>query len=306
MLHALYRFSRRYSRVNKAGVRNWWRSYAASLGALMRLMSDRGYGEVETLRPRARSVNTAVIRLANADSNALETCFLGSRVSFQGSSRFEGRRGGAIDSVSLRNLYDLWLWFRIMCIHVFIMLVEFTKLSCQDWFCSLSYKFQCYTREYRWNLCRPRVDCLAIDNTFVAHIFQKLFILRIYERIIIKEYFRIRGGKGIWDWSNESYDRYKLPWSVSIEGVRNHLPVSCETISWKPAKEFLRFTSRASECSVIPFHLTVPMRMPVNGEWRRRKKERKVSPKESKIGRLALCFFLYSRFFVDMQGCVTV
>lgn len=36
---ALYRFSRRYSRVNKAGVRNWWRSYAASLGALMRLMS---------------------------------------------------------------------------------------------------------------------------------------------------------------------------------------------------------------------------------------------------------------------------
>lgn len=48
----------------------------------------------------------------------------------------------------------------------------------------------------------------------------------------------------VFDWfEGESYDRYKLPWLVSIEGVH---PLSGELRDNLLAKEFLRFTSSAS------------------------------------------------------------
>lgn len=177
------------------------------------------------------------------------------------------------------------------------MLVEFTSdiyIYTRDanGFYSLSYKFR-YYREYVWIYTGQGSFFLASDNTFVS----RVILFEIIYRAVIElkqlrqlklanlarerrkdgwkrnEYFwDTLGGKGVRFLNGRTRAMTAinyLGWSLSK--VCTHLAVSCETISWKPAKEFLRFTSSAS---VIPFHLTVPMRMPVNGEWR----GRKVSP----------------------------
>lgn len=187
---------------------------------------------------------------------------------------------------------------------MFITLVEFTSyiyiyIYTRDanGLYSLSYKFQ-YYREYVWIYDGQGSFFLASDNTFVS----KLFILwSSLKQLKLgnlgtkvdgsrrKEYFRRLRGKGV----RFLHGRTRAMTAInyrrwSLSKVCTHLAVSCETISWKEAKEFLRFTSSAS---VIPFHLTVPMRMPVNGEWR----GRKVSPtRRGKIvnGLARIPFFL--------------
>lgn len=67
---------------------------------------------------------------------------------------------------------------------------------------------------------------------------------RARKGFVRNEYFRrLKRERCSIGWRRESYDRYKLPWLVSIEGVH---PLSGELRDNLLAKEFLRFTSSAS------------------------------------------------------------